>query len=75
MADAGKPASWNRGLGPRVCPGAPRLIDWRVWGMTVTMKALGNKGYYFDVGYAQWCNNTHYGCVQDRRPERIIGCP
>lgn len=67
VVDASKPVVINRGSGPRLCPGAPSLIDLRAWGMNKTMTVLGNRGYYFDVGFPQACNNVRHGCgVVDR---------
>ena len=67
VVDSGKPVVINAGSGPRLCPGASSLIDLRAWGMNETMKVLGNRGYYFDVGFPQACNNLHHGCgVVDR---------
>ncbi|MDP7692720.1 MAG: DUF6067 family protein, partial [Vicinamibacterales bacterium] len=72
VIDATQPTLINAGYGPRLCPGAPSMVDWRVWGMAETMKVLGNRGYYFDVGFPEWCNNHRHGCgTVDRDGKRL----
>jgi hypothetical protein len=59
------------GSGPRLCPGSPSLVDFRVWGMAETQKVLGNTGYYFDVTFPKHCNNLHHGCGQVDRNGKV----